>query len=181
MIRRFELTDKQSAAIADLVARPWQARRTLERPSHHAQGHPFGGSTPKRNGARCPSVTPRPRASMIGFNFWRADGTLDRILERLHLKLTEEGRLDVALWCVDATSIRASRSAAGAARGKPGPFAWRLGHQGTSRRRWPQHPPGCDHHRRSGAREQTPGRHARSGAPAQRQRSADLPARKTGG
>ena len=52
------------------------------------------------------------------FNFWRADGTLDKILDRLHLRLNEEGRLDTALWCVDATSIRASRSAAGAARGK---------------------------------------------------------------
>ena len=52
------------------------------------------------------------------FNFWRADGTLDRLLDRLHLRLNEEGRLDMELWCVDATSIRASRSAAGAARGK---------------------------------------------------------------
>ncbi len=52
------------------------------------------------------------------FNFWRTDGTLDKLLARLHLRLNEEGRLDAALWCVDTTSIRASRSAAGAARGK---------------------------------------------------------------
>ena len=49
---------------------------------------------------------------------WRRDGTLDRILERLHLKMDESGRLDLDLWCVDATQIRASRSAAGARGGK---------------------------------------------------------------
>jgi transposase len=50
---------------------------------------------------------------------WRKDGTRDRILERLHLKLDEQGRLDLDLWCVDATQMRASRAAAGA-RGENG-------------------------------------------------------------
>ncbi len=45
---------------------------------------------------------------------WRGDGTFDRILERLHLKLDEPGLIDHDLWCVDATSLRASRAAAGA-------------------------------------------------------------------
>ncbi len=45
---------------------------------------------------------------------WRADGTLDRILVRLHRKLDEERRIDHELWCIDASRVRASRSAAGA-------------------------------------------------------------------
>ena len=57
------------------------------------------------------------------FNSWRKDGTLDRLLERLHPRLNEEGRLDYALGNIDATSIRASRAAAGARRGKNQPYA----------------------------------------------------------
>jgi transposase len=49
---------------------------------------------------------------------WRADGTIDRILERLHMKLDEAGLIDHDLWCVDATSIRAGRAAAGAENGR---------------------------------------------------------------
>lgn len=55
------------------------------------------------------------------FNCWRADGTLERRLERLHLRLNEAGRLEHGLWSVDATIIRASRSAAGARKKNPAP------------------------------------------------------------
>lgn len=51
------------------------------------------------------------------YNRWNRDGTIDRMLERLHLKLDEQGCIDLDLWCIDATQIRASRAAAGA-RGK---------------------------------------------------------------
>ena len=47
------------------------------------------------------------------FKRWRADGTLDRILEALQSKLDERGLIDRNLWCIDGTSIRASRAAAG--------------------------------------------------------------------
>jgi transposase len=36
---------------------------------------------------------------------WRADGTFDRISERLHLMFDERGKIIYDLWCVDATSI----------------------------------------------------------------------------
>lgn len=55
------------------------------------------------------------------FSRWRRDGTLARILERLHLKLDEQGRIDHQVWHIDATMVRASRSAAGARGEKPGP------------------------------------------------------------
>jgi transposase len=47
------------------------------------------------------------------FNLWRQDGTWDRMLEQLQIRLDGEGRIDGDLWCVDGSSIRASRAAAG--------------------------------------------------------------------
>ena len=48
------------------------------------------------------------------FNRWRRDGTWDRMLQALQIRLDREGRIDWDLWCVDGTTIRASRAAAGA-------------------------------------------------------------------
>jgi len=48
------------------------------------------------------------------FNLWRKDGTWDRILEALHIRLDQQGCIDWDLWCIDGSSIRASRAAAGA-------------------------------------------------------------------
>ena len=47
------------------------------------------------------------------FSQWRKDGTWDRILEQLQIRLDREGRIDWDLWCVDGSTIRASRAAAG--------------------------------------------------------------------
>jgi len=54
------------------------------------------------------------------FNLWRKDGTWDRILEALHIRLDQQGQIDWDLWCVDGSSVRASRAAAGAGQ-KGGP------------------------------------------------------------
>ena len=48
------------------------------------------------------------------FKTWRATGVYDAILDALHLRLDKEGKIDWDLWCIDGTSIRGSRSAAGA-------------------------------------------------------------------
>jgi transposase len=45
---------------------------------------------------------------------WTRDGLFDRILQRLHLELDAEGRIDWSAFNVDGSSIRADRSAAGA-------------------------------------------------------------------
>jgi transposase len=47
------------------------------------------------------------------FNQWSRDGTWDRLLQALQIRLDAEGRIDWDLWCVDGSSIRASRAAAG--------------------------------------------------------------------
>ena len=117
MIRRYELSDKQFAEIDHLL--PARDRRGGRWNDHRVTLNGIfwwlhtgaqGREVPERYG-KWQSIYDRS-------NFWRKDGTLDRILERLHLRLNEEGRLDLELWSVDATSIRASRGAAGAQRGK---------------------------------------------------------------
>jgi transposase len=51
---------------------------------------------------------------------WANDGTLDRILERLQIRLNAEGLMDLDTWFVDSTHVRASRVAAGAKKGAVG-------------------------------------------------------------
>ena len=48
------------------------------------------------------------------FNRWRADGTWDRLLAPLLEEMNRRGQIDWELWCVDGTSIRALKAAAGA-------------------------------------------------------------------
>jgi transposase len=49
---------------------------------------------------------------------WTREGLFDRILQRLHLSLDADGRIDWSVFNVDGSNIRANRSAAGA--GKKG-------------------------------------------------------------
>lgn len=48
------------------------------------------------------------------FNRWRRDGTFDKILKALQIRLDKAGKIDWDLWLVDGTNIRAGRAAAGA-------------------------------------------------------------------
>jgi transposase len=50
------------------------------------------------------------------FNRWRKDGTFDRVLRALRIRLDKDGYIDWDLWCVDGSNVRASRSAAGASK-----------------------------------------------------------------
>lgn len=50
------------------------------------------------------------------FNKWRAGGVYDAILDALHVRLDQAGKIDWELWCIDGTSVRGSRSAAGASK-----------------------------------------------------------------
>jgi transposase len=52
------------------------------------------------------------------FTKLRRSGLLDRILQALQLRLDAKGLIDFDLWCVDGSSIRASRAAAGASKKK---------------------------------------------------------------
>jgi transposase len=45
---------------------------------------------------------------------WRDSGVLDRMVEKLQVLLGDAGKIDWELWCIDGSSIRAARCAAGA-------------------------------------------------------------------
>lgn len=113
-MRRHELSDAQWELIADLM--PPAGRRGGGRWRDHRQvvdGLMWKLATgaqwrdlPERYG---PWQTVYER-----FSRWRREGVIDRLLDRLRLKLNTEGLIDLDLWCIDSTSVRASRSAVGA-------------------------------------------------------------------
>jgi transposase len=47
------------------------------------------------------------------FDTWNADGTLAEILHRLQAAFVAAGAIDGQLWCIDGTTVRAARCAAG--------------------------------------------------------------------
>jgi transposase len=51
----------------------------------------------------------------VRFAAWRRDGVLDEVVARLQEVLNDTGKIDWALWCIDGSSVRAARAAAGAA------------------------------------------------------------------
>jgi transposase len=48
------------------------------------------------------------------FRNWRKSGVFAAIIESLQVKLDKDGYIDWQLWCVDGSSVRAARAAAGA-------------------------------------------------------------------
>ena len=66
-----------------------------------------------------PSGALRPLAKRVplGYRTCSNDGTFDRILQRLQVRLNAEGLMDLGTWFADSTNVRASRPAAGAKRG----------------------------------------------------------------
>jgi transposase len=114
-MRRHELSDAQWALIADLM------------PSNALHGRPWSDHRQIVNGMMWILHTGAPwrdlpehygpwQTVFERFNRWRREGLLDRVLERLQMKLDREGRVDWNMWCIDGTSIRASRAAGGAAK-----------------------------------------------------------------
>ncbi|KPX74348.1 ISPs1, transposase OrfA [Pseudomonas amygdali pv. photiniae] len=84
------------------------------------------------------------------FRQWRDNGKFEQVLRHLHLRLREDGFIDLDTWMVDSTSIRASRAASGAEKkGAAGtatplsrPKQGRTDHQNTPRLRQSWHPAG---------------------------------------
>lgn len=112
-MRRYELTDEQWALIADLFppeqgnGRPWRSHRSMVNAMFWIlnTGSPWR-DLPERFG---PWQTAYNR-----FNRWRKEGLFDRLLERLQMRLDEEGRIDWDIWSVDGSNVRAHVAAAGA-------------------------------------------------------------------
>ena len=47
---------------------------------------------------------------------WRDRGIFEKILQSLQIRLDRQGKIDWDLWCIDGSSVRASRVAAGASK-----------------------------------------------------------------
>jgi transposase len=54
------------------------------------------------------------------FRDWRDDGTFDQVFEHLHIRLNQEGLIDLDTWMIDSTAVRATRASSGAGK-KGGP------------------------------------------------------------
>lgn len=112
-MRRYELADEQWELIADLFppeqgnGRPWSCHRSMV----NAMLWILNAGSPWRD---LPERYGPWQTAYNRFNRWRKDGTFDAILERLQMRLDEEGRIDWDLWMVDGSSVRAHASAAGA-------------------------------------------------------------------
>ena len=113
-MKRYELTDAQWHLIADLMpktrgaGRPWSDHRRVI----NGMMWILHTGAPWRD---LPEATYGPWQTVYErFNTWQRNGTFDRILERLQIRLDKKGQIDWDLWCVDGSSIRASRAAAGA-------------------------------------------------------------------
>ncbi len=48
------------------------------------------------------------------FRDWRNRETFDQMLKRLHIRLNEQGLIDLETWMINSTAIRATRASSGA-------------------------------------------------------------------
>jgi|TARA_B100000315_G_C14438629_1_gene523653 transposase len=112
---RHRLTDEQWDLIADLFAVPKPTGRPPRDPRQMLDGALWILNT----GAPWRDV-PRgfgPKSTVWDyFDRWNSDGTLVAILDRLRGQV----EIDEELWCIDGTSVRAAKCAAGGGkRGTP--------------------------------------------------------------
>ena len=112
-MRRHELSDSQWALIQEFMpvsdgpGRPWSDHRSMV----NAMMWILHTGAPWRD---LPEYYDPWQSVFDRFNRWRKAGVLDKILEKLQVRLDREGRIDWDLWCIDGSSIRASRAAGGA-------------------------------------------------------------------
>lgn len=119
-MRRHELSDEEWEAIAPLVP---QRSGAMGRPSRRPREMVNAMLWILRTGAPWRDLPERfgPwQTAYHYFNQWRKAGVFDRILAALQIRLDAEGRIDWDLWCVDGSSIRATKAAAGASKKVPG-------------------------------------------------------------
>ena len=116
-MRRYELTDERWKLIEDLLPRP--GGKGQDKGGRRWRDHRQvlnGILWILHTGAQWRELPERygPWKTVYGrFRRWSDEGLFDRILQRLQLRLDEEGRIDLDLWLVDGSNVRASRSAAG--------------------------------------------------------------------
>lgn len=110
--RRYELTDEAWARIEPLLPKQgpggkWADHRTVLN----------GMFWILNSGAQWRDMPERYgkwQTVYARFRRWDNEGLFDRILNRLHLSLDDDGRIDWSVFDVDGSNVRAHQSAAGA-------------------------------------------------------------------
>lgn len=110
-MRRHELSDEEWALVEPLLPRQGRGGKWNEhRPMLNGMMWILRTGAPWRD---LPERFGKWQSVYDRFRRWRRDGTFDRITKALRIRLDKQGKIDWDMWCVDGTSIRASRSAAG--------------------------------------------------------------------
>lgn len=112
-VNRHGLSDDQWAVIEPLVPKP----NPMGRPPRDAREMMDALMWLLRTGAPwrdLPDWFGPWQTAYTRFCHWRDQGVLDRIVEKLQVLLADADKIDWELWCVDGTSVRAARCAAGA-------------------------------------------------------------------
>nr|WP_273910595.1 IS5 family transposase [Pseudomonas fontis] len=118
MAKRYEISDEVWDVLADLFT------------PTHTRGRPRSSDRLMLDGVLWllrPGAAWRDMPECFGpwrtvyhrFRVWRNRGTFDQMLKRLHLKLNDQGLIDLQIWMIDSTAVRATRASSGA--GKRGP------------------------------------------------------------
>lgn len=112
-IRRHDLTDEQWEAIRSVIPRPENRRGLPRQPRRLLNGMLWI----LRTGAPWRDLPDRYgpwKTVWCRFVLWRETGVLDDLKGELLKQLNDAGKIDWDLWCIDGTSVRASRAATGA-------------------------------------------------------------------
>lgn len=115
MHKRYELSDEQWELIQDLFPDDSQSRRG--RPWKPIRATVNGIFWILFSGASWRDMPERYgnwKTVYSNFVRWRKDGTFERVLKRLRMKLNEEKLLDWHIFGVDSSTVKTAKSAAGA-------------------------------------------------------------------
>lgn len=115
-MKRHEVTEEQWMAVEPLIP---QLKARTGRPARPARVMLNGMLWTLRTGAPWRDLPERFGPWQTVYDYfarWRREGVFDRILAALQIRLDERGLIDWDLWCVDGSSVRASRAAAGASK-----------------------------------------------------------------
>lgn len=144
MAKRYELSDEAWAVVADLT-------------ETHGRGRPRLSERLMLDGVlwiHCSGAGWRDMPERFGpwstvyqrFRGWRNQGTFDQMLKRLHLRLNEQGLIDLQTWMIDSTAVRATQASSGAEKIRPQAFRKFLQQCPFLRQHDPKYRSGCWRH-----------------------------------
>ncbi len=109
---RLLLTDDEWELIADVFPEPAATGRPPAMRGRCSMAS-CGCCARGLHGADLPEEFGAWKTAWRMFDTWTADGTLAEILHRLPAAFVAAGAIDHPLWCIDGTTVRAARCAAG--------------------------------------------------------------------